>query len=126
MLLQDHVVYLLECNTCGIQYVGSSRPKFRKRVNNYKTQFRKYIERRDLGTLGVGKPVPQAELHAHFAQEGHNGLADFSFKLIDTANTAVDLRKRDMFWAFKMSTFVPNGLNTRDIVIESQSQSRPY
>ena len=118
-----HVVYLLECKTCGIQYVGSTITKFRIRCNNYKSQFRKYIERRDLGTLGRGKAVPQADLHAHFAQEGHNGLDDFSFKLIDTANTEEDLRKREMFWAFKLNTFLPNGLNDRDIVVEPQSQS---
>ena len=120
-----YVVYLLQCKTCGIQYVGSTTPRFRLRVNNYKTQFRKYVERRELVKLNVGKPVPQAELHAHFAQEGHCGLDDFSFKLIDTANTEVELRKREMFWAFKLNTFIPNGLNKRDIVVESQTSPHP-
>ena len=121
-----NVVYLLECKTCAIQYVGSTTTKFRQRVNTYKTHHRQYLNRRALGTLGTGKAVPQTELHAHFAQEDHNGLDDFSFKIIDTANTEDKLRQREMFWAFKVKTFPPDGLNVRDIVVQLQSQSRHF
>ena len=119
-----NVVYLLECKTCGIQYVGSTITKFRARVNTYKSHHRAYLDRRDRGTLGIGKAVPQTKLHAHFAQEGHNGIDDFSFKLIDTANTEDKLRQRENFWAFRMKTFLPDGLNERDVVIQLQQQSQ--
>ena len=108
------VVYLLECNTCKIQYVGSTMPKFRKRVNNYNTQQRKYRERQANGTLGIGKQPPQALFHAHFAQEDHHGEFDFKFKLIDTAVEESQLRAREHFWQYKLNTFIPHGLNTRD------------
>ena len=62
------VVYLVTCKICKIQYVGSTDPPFRLRVNNYKACYRKHI---------LGKLVPQASFHAHFAQEDHNGMDDW-------------------------------------------------
>ena len=32
----SNVVYLIECNVCGVQYVGSTCTHFRLRFNNYK------------------------------------------------------------------------------------------
>ena len=32
------VVYRLSCKTCNMQYIGSAKTKFRKRINNYKSQ----------------------------------------------------------------------------------------
>ena len=36
----SNVVYLLECNVCGVQYVGSTNTPFRLRFNNYKAFFK--------------------------------------------------------------------------------------
>ena len=108
------VVYLLECKTCGLQYVGSSWPRFRLRVNNYKTQQRKYVERRDKGTLHIGTPQPQADLHAHFSQNDHRGIEDFSFKLIDQGKSFAHMRDRESFWQHKLEV-LSDGLNTRDV-----------
>jgi hypothetical protein len=63
-----YVVYLICSKTCGIHYVGSSKPPFRERFNNYASQHRNYCKRQKLGTLAKGKPVPQQSLHKHFAQ----------------------------------------------------------
>ena len=57
-----------------MQYVGSTNTKFRLMLNNYKYCLRKYEKQ---------KSVPQRFFHAHFSQEGHNGMADWSFTLID-------------------------------------------
>ena len=46
------MVYLLECNVCGVQYVGSTNTPFRLRFNNYKACNRKFSQ---------GSSVPQAE-----------------------------------------------------------------
>ena len=32
-------VYLIECEICGEQYTGSTKPKFKSRANNYKSKF---------------------------------------------------------------------------------------
>ncbi len=110
-----NVVYLLECGTCGIQYVGSSKPAFRARINNYKSQHRRYLKLRDEGTLGLGKGMIQQALHAHFAQADHNGISDFVFTLIDSATDNVQARISESFWQYELDVFEPKGLNIRDV-----------
>ena len=110
-----NVVYLLECRTCGIKYVGSSKPSFRLRFNNYKSQHRSFLRRREEGTLAVGKSVPQQALHAHFAQDDHCGISDFIFTLIDSASDNIQARKSESFWQYKLNVFEPKGLNIRDV-----------
>ena len=114
------MVYLLECKTCAIQYVGSTGKevgdtKFRHRVNDYKSKHKKFLERKGAGTLEKGKPVSQAALHSHFAQHGHNGVGDFSFKIIDGAGSLKEIRKKESFWQYKLKTFLPEGLNERNV-----------
>ena len=105
------VVYLLECKTCGIQYVGSAQTAFRLRFNNYKSHHRQYVRRRAQGTLHTGNPVPQHFLHAHFAQDDHNGIDDFTFTIIDS--NMRDILKSEIFWQYKLDVHTPNGLNIR-------------
>ena len=103
----EYVVYLLQCKTCKIQYVGSS-VDFRSRFNNYKTFYRKHNE---------GKKRCQAFLFDHYNSEGHNGFEDFEFFLIDHIPDYDDdaLRQREAFWQYKLNTFKPLGLNTREV-----------
>lgn len=103
------VVYLVTCKTCKIQYVGSTDPPFRLRVNNYKACYRKYIS---------SKSVPQASFHAHFAQEDHNGMDDWEFTLIDQSTNLPSVRRREIFWQYELNTFHPDGLNERDVPID--------
>ena len=119
-----NIVYLMECRTCSIQYVGScgtdkrggeQKNKFRFRYNDYKSKHRDYLKRKENGTLGIGKAVPQTSLHAHFAQTGHNGIKDMSFKIIDCASNLKDIKKRESFWQYKLKTFSPDGLNERNV-----------
>ena len=116
----SNVVYLLECKTCGIQYVGSTGKeegdtKFRHRFNDYKSKHKKFLEHRGAGTLDKGKPMSQTALHSHFSQEGHNGVADFSFKIIDGADSLNEVRKKESFWQYKLKTFLPDGLSERNV-----------
>ena len=116
----SNVVYLMECRTCSIQYVGSTGSdskdaKFRWRSNNYKSQYRHFVKRKAEGTLGRGKAPSQASLHSHFSQDDHNGIHDFSFKIIDSARNLTELRKRESFWQYKLRTFTPEGLNDRNV-----------
>ena len=103
----SNVVYLLSCKACGIQYVGSCTTKFRLRFNNYKSCNRKHFD----------QTVPQQNLHNHFDKPGHNGIADFTFTLIDQAENEKCLRKREKFWQYKLNTFVPRGLNDHEVVL---------
>ena len=114
-----NVVYLLQCRTCGIQYVGSSKPAFRMRVNNYKSHHRKFLKLNSKGEAINENAVPQLSLHSHFAQEGHGGFeADAIFTLIDSGYDNVHARTRECFWQYKLNVFEPHGLNIRDVAIE--------
>ena len=41
----DHVVYLLQCESCNKKYVGSAKTKFRQRFNVYKSYFKTYARK---------------------------------------------------------------------------------
>ena len=109
------VVHKLKCRTCGLQYVGSTITKFRERFNNYKSQFRKYLERKEAGHLRPGDGISQAGLFEHFCLQGHHGMDDWSFQIIDQADSLERLRERESFWQYKLNSFIPRGLNERQV-----------
>jgi len=101
-----NVVYLVQCKTCNKQYVGSASTKFRLRFNNYKSCF---------GKFSSGKTAPQMLFHSHFGQPNHNGMEDWEFTLIDQSQDLASLRKREYFWQNKLQTFLPLGLNEKEV-----------
>ena len=61
--------------------------------------------------------IEQASFHDHFCQAGHSGISDWSLKLINQADDETSLRVKESFWQHKLKTFVPNGLNEREVYI---------
>lgn len=53
--------------------------------------------------------IPGEHLYAHFFSEGHEGLADLDVNILNPTN-------RETFWTFELDTFVPKGLNLRDLM----------
>ena len=39
-------IYLIKCKICDEQYIGSTKTKFRSRVNNYKSTQRKFMNKK--------------------------------------------------------------------------------
>ena len=76
----SNVVYLIRCEKCSLQYVGSTVTKFRLPCNNHKTQIRRH-ER-----LGPAENERDNVLYQHFWSEGQNGLSDMRIQLIDRVN----------------------------------------
>ena len=113
------IVYLIQCQVCGKQNCGSTINECRKRMNNYKSKFRSYRDKFLAGTLEKGRIIQQASFHDHFCQAGHNGISDWSLKIIDQAADEPSLRRKEAFWQNKLNTFVPNGLNEREVSIPS-------
>ena len=109
------VVYKLRCKVCTKQYVGSTVTKFRARFNNYKSQFGKYSERKRENHPTPEKDISQASLFEHFCSGGHHGTEDWLFQLIDQADTCTRVRERESFWQHKLNSFVPYGLNEREV-----------
>ena len=110
-----NIVYLIQCNVCGKQNCGSTITKCRTRINNYKSKFRNYRDKFLTGTLPNGQIIQQAHFYDHFCQTGHNGISDWSLKLIDQAEDEPSLRRKESFWQHKLDTFAPNGLNEREV-----------
>lgn len=102
-----YVVYLLQCKVCRKQYVGSAETSFRLRFNNYSSCNRRH-------NAGA-KNVPQESLHRHFDQSDHHRMEDWEFILIDQAESLESVRRKEDFWQNMLDTFVPKGLNERQV-----------
>ena len=113
-----NVVYILQCTCCNKKYVGSTKTKFCQRFNVYKSYFRTYKQKRNAGTLDTGKAVPQASFFSHFFEEGHHGEFSVVISLIDGAQDVYSLRRKELFWQYKLGLFTPNGLNERAADVE--------
>ena len=64
-------------------------------------------------SLDKGKPVPQASFFNHFFEDGHNGSFRVGNKIIDGADDVFSLRRKELFWQYRLQTFSPKGLNER-------------
>ena len=103
----EGVIYLISCNICGLQYVGSTITSFPLRFNNHKSSLNKY---------GRGQTnVAGQHLYAHFFGEGHSGLSDLSVQVIDCTDVN-NPTERESFWIEKLNCYVPNGLNLKEEV----------
>ena len=114
----ESVVYMLQCDCCNKKYIGSTKNKFRQRFNVYKSYFRTYAREHNEGSLATGKPVPQASFFSHFFDEQHGGNFSVSIRMIDGADNVYSLRRKELFWQYKLGTFSPAGLNERAADIE--------
>ena len=77
-----------------------------------------YARKHNEGSLGRGKTVPQAGFFGHFFSEGHQGVFSVSIKIIDGASDVYSLRRKELFWQYKLGIFAPKGLNERAADIE--------
>ena len=96
----SNIVYLISCKKCrGAQYTGQSQNSLRERF---------YLHRSHIGR-DVGTPLTH-----HFNLPGHS-LDDVECVVIERMqNISLDWRlKREDFWATKLDTYVPHGLNVR-------------
>ena len=83
-------VYLIECEVCGEQYTGSTKTKFRSRVNNYKSAQRKFLNKEAVPK----QALKQKRFHKHYYSDRHNGIQGWVITLTDSADTLKELRKK--------------------------------
>ena len=101
------LVYLISCNSCGLQYVGSTITSFRLRFNNRKSSLNRY---------GRGQTnVAGQHLYAHFVGESRSGLSGLSVQVIDCTDVN-NPTERESFWIKKLNCYVPNRLNLKEEV----------
>ena len=104
-------VYLIECRVCGEQYTGSTKTRFRSRANNYKSTHRKFINKKEVPK----QALKQKRFHDHYCTKSHTGIEDWVITLIERADTLKELRKKELYWMYKLKTYAPYGLNEREV-----------
>ena len=84
----------------------------------YKSYLRSYSRKHNEGSLGKGKPIPQASFFGHFFENGHNGKFTVKIKIIDGAEDVYSLRTKELYWQYRIETFSPKGVNERASDVE--------
>ena len=107
------MIYLISCVKCGKNYLGSTITSFRKRFNNHKSSINRY-GRGQRGQRGQ-RGMAGEHLYAHFFEMGHRGIEDMLVTIIDQTNTN-EPTQREGFWTYRLNSFVPHGLNQRDVL----------
>ena len=103
--------YLIECKICDEEYTGSTQTKFRSRANNYKSTQRKFVNKEAVPK----KALKQKRFHGHDCSDRCNGIEDWVITLIDSADTLKKLKKKELYWMYKLKAYAPFGLNQRDV-----------
>ena len=103
-------VHLTECRVCGEQYTDSTKTKFRPRANNFKSTHRKFISKKEVPK----QALKQKRFPDHYCKESHTGI-DWVITLIDRADSLKELRKKELYWMYKLKTYAPYGLNEREV-----------
>ena len=104
-------VYLIECEICGKQYTGRIKTKFSSRANSYKSTKRKFVNKEAV----PNQALKQKRFHEHYCSDRHNGIQDWVITLIDSADTLKELKKKELYWMYKLKTYASYGLNKRDV-----------
>jgi len=97
-------IYLVTCNKCKLQYVGSTSNEFKVRFWNHKS------------AMLTGKNT--CEVAIHFNREQHV-LSNFNFTIIEeicnagNSNLEQCLTTREAHWTVQLCTLQPHGLNKR-------------
>ena len=94
-----NVIYLLTCKTCGIQYVGETRTRFRERMNNHKSAINNAYDN---------------SVARHFNSPGHT-LLSLEMLPIDHNPHWTDYERatKEKFWMRQLCTLPGQGLNDR-------------
>lgn len=97
----QNVIYLIACNRCRLQYVGSSKD-FKRRFANHKSHMK-----HNKNTCEVAK---------HFNSAPHS-LDEFEFVIIEQIRNQGNLERallnREAYWTSQLRCLFPYGLNKR-------------
>ena len=116
----NHVTYLFECKQYQYRfsYVGSTKTKFRYRINDCKSthrKFRKKYVEKDLTIIIKKSELKQKLFHEHYCSEGHQRIKNWSVTLIDQVEDLDSPKKKKRYWINRLKTWSPSGLNVREV-----------
>ena len=113
----ENVIFLVTCKKCGMQYVGKSSSKMRRKFEEHVTLFKSQEHHEKLITRKL--------FYSHFIEHSkENPLENVSAVIIDqlspTNHSKISINKLRQYWVMKLDTF-NNGLNGDvDVVIQTQ------
>ena len=98
----NHAIYLSECKQCQYLFpcVGRTKTKIRYRINNYKSnhrKFRKKYVKKNLAIVIKKSELKQKLFHEHFCSEGHQGIENWIVTLIDQVEDVDSIRKKELY-----------------------------
>jgi hypothetical protein len=97
-----HIIYLLECATCDLQYIGQTKGQLNKRMTNHRSDV---------------KWKPNSSLAKHLSLTDHqNNFDELKVTIIEhnpNWNNKSRL-ERESFWIRELNTFTPNGINKKN------------
>ena len=68
--------------------------------------------------------LKQKRFHEHYCSDRNNGIEDWVITLIDSSETLKEFRRKELYWMYKLKTYVPYDLNERDVYEAFQNLKR--
>ena len=59
--------------------------------------------------------LKRKRFHENYRSDRHNGIEDWVITLADSIDTLKELRRKELYWMYKLKTYAPDGLNERDV-----------
>ena len=88
----------MKCNVCDeAPYVGKAKTKFRYMFNNYKSKHRSIRKGR--------QKIPQKHFYDHYCLDGHSGIDDWDFTLLEQCEIHKQLKEKETFWQHRLKIF---------------------
>ena len=101
-----------------MKYVGSTRRNFDKDLM-FTNPILEHMHAKTAKILLItGNLFHKQVFFSHFFENGRNGNFRVGIKIIDGADDGFSLRRRELFWQYRLETFAPKGLNERAADLE--------
>ena len=104
-------LYLIEYQIRGEQCTGRTKRKFR--ANNYKRTQWKFINKDTFPK----QALKQKRFHEHYCSNINSDIEDWVIILIDRADTFKELRKKELYWMFKLQSYAPCSHNKNFVYV---------
>ena len=59
--------------------------------------------------------LKQKHFHEHYGSDRYNGIEDWVITLMDSSDTLKELRRKELYWMYRLKTHAPYSINERDV-----------
>ena len=100
----SNVIYIINCNQCGLQYIGETKRPFRNRMYEHQNSVQKF------------QPEKSTPVSRHFTQKNHS-LKNMEFSIFQwmgdptSPNATSRRRSQELYYIWAFPTLHPAGIN---------------